>query len=242
MGSVPVTILFAGDTHGDQRWLGRVVSRVRPSAIVHVGDIQLESPAEHSLRDVLALTRFLWVPGNHDFDSLDYYDRLQSPVLLPGALHGKVLEVDGLRLAGLGGWFQGRAWYPPLPPLGSPSLRRLRELDSDSRSLRLGSVRARGAIWWEDYQRLWDLRADVLVCHVAPSCHRHGFQAIDDLAQAMGVSRIYHGHHHQTYRAELPNGIEVFGVGLRAIVDLAGNVVHAGDGAGTPMPGPEGLQ
>ena len=41
------------------------------------------------------------------------------------------------------------------------------------------------------------LRADVLVCHETPSCHRNGFGAIDDLARDMRVQMVVHGHHHR---------------------------------------------
>lgn len=46
-------ILFAGDTHGDQRWLGRMAVRHRPSAIVHLGDVQLQESAEVAFAPVL---------------------------------------------------------------------------------------------------------------------------------------------------------------------------------------------
>ena len=37
------------------------------------------------------------------------------------------------------------------------------------------------------YDRLSLLGADVLVTHEASSCHKYGFEAIDDLARALGV-------------------------------------------------------
>ena len=35
------------------------------------------------------------------------------------------------------------------------------------------------------------IRADILVCHEAPSSYRHGFNAIDELAEAIGAKRIF---------------------------------------------------
>jgi Icc-related predicted phosphoesterase len=35
------------------------------------------------------------------------------------------------------------------------------------------------------------------VTHEAPSAHPHGWQAIDELAQMLGVQLVVHGHHHQ---------------------------------------------
>jgi len=92
----------------------------------------------------------------------------------------------------------------------------------------LGEVRRSGAVWWEDYEVLWNQRADVLVCHEAPSCHRQGFREIDGLAQAMGARRIFHGHHHVTYQDQVAGGIQVYGVGLRGIVDQDGRVIRPG--------------
>ncbi|NDP63072.1 MAG: hypothetical protein GZ092_10600 [Polaromonas sp.] len=40
------------------------------------------------------------------------------------------------------------------------------------------------------------LRADILVTHEAPSCHPHGFAALDALARSLRVVRSFHGHHH----------------------------------------------
>ncbi|WP_394481433.1 antitoxin Xre/MbcA/ParS toxin-binding domain-containing protein [Variovorax sp. VaC1] len=56
-----------------------------------------------------------------------------------------------------------------------------------------------------DYQQL--LRsgpADFLVTHEAPAVHPHGWKAIDELAEALGVQLVVHGHHHQNidYLAE----------------------------------------
>jgi predicted phosphodiesterase len=222
-------ILFAGDTHGDQRWLGRMAQQLKPAALVHLGDIQLEHPPEQELEAVLANTRFCWIPGNHDFDSLDYYERLHAPALSSGALHGRVTSLCGVRVAGLGGWFRAGIWRPPERPTTKRKTTDARRLSSRRPDVRLAAIRELGAIWWEDYEALWHLTADVLVCHEAPSCHRHGFQVIDDLAKAMGVKTIFHGHHHETYAAELPGGIRVFGVGLRAVVDLHGRVIWAGE-------------
>ena len=59
---------------------------------------------------------------------------------------------------------------------------------------------------------------DILITHEAPSCHRLGFSEIDDLAEIMGVKLIVHGHYHETYRGELPNGIRVIGVGKAEVL------------------------
>ena len=165
-----MTILFAGNTYGDHRWLWSAVERLRPTALVHLGDIQLEEEAEQALADVLPHTRFLWIAGNHDYDTLDYYLRLQVPRLSSGCLHGRVLVVDGLRIAGLCGWFQAGVWRPPERPCPGHKPWILRFSATRNEDSLLREVRRSGAIWWEDYEALWNQRADVLVCHEAPSC------------------------------------------------------------------------
>ena len=80
-------------------------------------------------------------------------------------------------------------------------------------------------IWWEDYEQLWDQKADILVTHEAPSSHNHGFTEIDDLAFAMNAKRVFHGHHHINYSAELKRDVDtvlVDGVGLACCKDETG--------------------
>lgn len=71
-------------------------------------------------------------------------------------------------------------------------------------------------------------KADILVCHEAPSCHPYGYSEIDELAQAMGVKMVVHGHHHDCldYRLEWPNlGFEAYGVAFRSVMALNGQVI-----------------
>lgn len=52
----------------------------------------------------------------------------------------------------------------------------------------------------------------------APMAHHNlhalGYQLIGDLARAMGVKMIIHGHHHERYSATITGGIRVEGLGL----------------------------
>lgn len=76
--------------------------------------------------------------------------------------------------------------------------------------------------------------ADILVTHEAPSCHPYGFTAIDKLARALGVTRLFHGHHHdgRNYQAfEGVLGFRAFGVGLRGLCDSEGHLVRPGERA-----------
>src|SRR3546814_18719562 len=66
----------------------------------------------------------------------------------------------------------------------------------DSAKNRGKALKHLSTIFPQGYDRLAKEKADILVVHEAPSCHPHGFEAIDLLAQVMGVKRGFHGHNH----------------------------------------------
>src|SRR5690606_16684136 len=71
------------------------------------------------------------------------------------------------------------------------------------------------SIFYETWLDLTGLQADILVCHEAPTCHPHGFAAIDALAREMAVKQVFHGHHHENHvYGRQEGGYEAFGVGL----------------------------
>ncbi|MFG0669724.1 hypothetical protein ACF8E6_04055 [Pseudomonas sp. xss_1] len=87
---------------------------------------------------------------------------------------------------------------------------------------------ALSAIYPDDYFTFAMEKADILVCHEAPSCHPHGYSETDDLAQAMGAKMVVHGHHHDSldYRSEWPTlGFEAYGVAFRSIMAIDGSVI-----------------
>ncbi|WP_037452149.1 metallophosphoesterase family protein [Skermanella stibiiresistens] len=221
-----MTILFCGDPHGSYSQIIRAVAAKRPAAVVIVGDHDLEQPLDEVLAPVLdAGVRVWWIPGNHDGDRVHWYCNLFDSGLGDANLHGRVAEVaPGLRIAGLGGVFRGRIWHPSEGD-GAP---RFPDRESYLDALPPGHrwrgglpLAQRVSIWWEDYQKLRAERADVLVCHEAPSSHRHGFGVLDDLARSMGARLIVHGHHHIGYQAMLPAGLRVIGIGRAGLWRLA---------------------
>jgi hypothetical protein len=60
----------------------------------------------------------------------------------------------------------------------------------------------------------------VLVSHEAPSCHRHGFAVIDQMAAHAGARLIVHGHHHESYVATLTSGVAVRGLAVAETWEL----------------------
>lgn len=234
-------ILFFGDIHGDFRHLSPVVKEHKPSAIILLGDIQAQQPLEKELAAIMELTEIYWIQGNHDTDSKKDYDNLFNSGLSERNLHGKIIEIDGVLVAGLGGIFREKIWWPE-PVDSEPehvSFEDLeRYLDSElayhniSEAKRNGELmKHRSTIFWSDWMDLYGRQADILVTHEAPSCHPHGFQAIDILAQSIKVKSAFHGHHHDCLDYTTRNqklGFNAFGVGLRGVTDVHGNVIRPG--------------
>jgi predicted phosphodiesterase len=222
-------LLLFGDPHGDFRSARRAAAGIDPadaSACIFLGDFDLEVPLEQELAPLLQRGCEIYhIYGNHEADRESWYDNLFSSSLADGTLHGRVVEIGGVRVAGLGGVFKGRIWHPNDGD-GSPKYRSREDfMRVNARNAWRGGLPLglRATIFPEDYDRLADLQADILVTHEAPSCHRYGFKEIDLLAEAVGARLVVHGHHHEPYAGELSGGIEVIGMGLADVlkIDLA---------------------
>jgi predicted phosphodiesterase len=234
------SIWFCGDVHGDFRWLGRTLFNAAenelPKWIVLLGDVDCLKPLDEyllPLRRNLPSVQVAYIPGNHDSDNYDAFGYLKNSSALN--LHGKVTELagTGIRVAGLGGVFLGRVWYPPDPP----------KLASQDAAMMRGAFQYRGgqrpsptyltAIYPDVYDSLAKQQADILITHEAPSCHPNGFESIDVLALDMKVKRTLHGHHHDdltaTYRKTVEErGFDAVGVNFCAITIGLGEQVYRG--------------
>ena len=220
-------LIILGDTHGDHAHVAELARTHRPAAMIHVGDFDLETPFRQAFAEVLAICPLYFVAGNHDFDNEAYYDHLYQDTAELN-LHGRVVEIAGKRVAGLAGNFQAKTWYPPDRPAKAQSRREFLHIMGKGNWWRGGlPLKRRGAIWPAEYDALAAKRADVLVTHEAPGCHRYGFDVLTDLAHAMGASTHYHGHLHVHY-ADGPDdrGLTVRGVALGAAINEAGEVLH----------------
>lgn len=238
-------IYFLGDVHGR---FGHVlpaihVRRDTTANVVFLGDIEASRPFEDEIAPLTEAGIGVWfIHGNHDTDSRASWENLRGSSRR--CLNGRVVEIEGVRIAGLGGVFRGEVWDPDRGTGTSGPVVRSYEAYLAAFTARTpprlhGSVRLTGralkhrsTIFPQVYDRLADERADVLVTHEAPSCHPHGFAAIDLLAQMMGVKTVFHGHHHdyRDYRAwEAILGFRAYGVGLRGITDLCGGSILAGE-------------
>ncbi|MEO8417671.1 MAG: hypothetical protein ABI475_02980 [Methylophilaceae bacterium] len=61
---------------------------------------------------MLDLTDVYWIHGNHDVDKHESYDNLFKSELANRNLDGKIVEIDRVKVAGLGGGFREKIWYP----------------------------------------------------------------------------------------------------------------------------------
>ena len=218
-------ILFAGDPHGNFKPLIAAAHKYQPEAVILLGDYDLVMPLENCLEEIVGLTEIWWIAGNHDFESPRKYNNLFNSAFSDRDLHLKVTEIAGLRVAGLGGIFLGRVWYPPQQPKWRGKQHFLHHQPANIRYSDL-SLKYKSAIWHDEFEALKALEADILVSHEAPGSHRHGFKVIGDLAVAMGVKNIFHGHLHENYASFINNNIKVCGVADRAVADLSGNTLE----------------
>lgn len=216
-------ILFCGDPHGQWQPLLDEYARRRARAVVLLGDCELEQPLDEVLQPIVADgTPIHWIYGNHDNDHAHWWDNLTQA---EGGLHGNVANIGGTHVAGLGGTYAGRVWYPRQGNETAAFQTRREWLKAIPRNERCGKLlplRNRHVILPEDHAALSESRADILVCHEAPLSHPHGFGALDDVARTLGARLVVHGHHHEGYVGHTRDGIEVRGIGLAECWRLEG--------------------
>ncbi len=232
-------VLFVGDPHGRLDGLLDVAAQHRPLAMILLGDLEPRT----SLLDWIDAMRDIgveawFIHGNHDTDSVATWQRVVDANAWN--LHGRVVEIAGVRIAGLGGVFRKTVWDPSVGPPAFASLADFGRYITQGGRARAGTgaqqLRRHGStIFSDDVARLARSRADILVTHEAPLPHRHGFQALNDLARAMGVQRLFHGHHHAyvdyTDRAA-EMGFKAWGVASGGVVDIDGQEIFRNDDAG----------
>ena len=220
-------IFFCGDPHGAFDHILQAAREHRPKAMVILGDLQPPAPLHEVLADILPYVDVWWIPGNHDTDNDVFYDRLWRSELAGHNLHGRVATVNGVRIAGLGGVFRGQIWMPPQAPNYMSAGAFIRRIGRGNMWRGGLPRRHRTSIFPSTYDNLCEHRADVLVTHEAPGCHRKGFLAIDQLAKKLQVKFLFHGHQHEDRHYPTYYGFTPRGVGYRGIVNFFGEDVVA---------------
>ena len=222
-------ILFCGDPHGQFRQIVQAAGHTRAVAVILLGDMEPKRPLEDEMAPLAARSvPWFFIGGNHDADSDDVARRVWSAATEQHDAHGRVVTLPGgLRLAGLAGVWRESVWYPsPSAARGGAPTWRSREEHAQHTPRQgrwLGTMPPRkhfASIYYDEFERLADLRTDILISHEAPGYHPNGFALLDDLARAMGAQLTVHGHHHDALDSSgawNPQGFESHGVGLRGV-------------------------
>lgn len=209
-------IIVAGEPHGNFTPILRACGAGDPGALILLGDCELRQPLRQLLAPLFSHGwQVHWIIGNKDAETAAAFDNLAGD-FPEGNIGGAVIEAGGLRIAGLGGVFKPRIWDPREgePPAFDTSDAFVTSLPARERWRGGLPLWHRDSIFPEDFAGLSRHCFDVLVAHEAPSCHRHGVAVIDHLAVRAGARLIVHGHHHESYTAQLANGIGVRGLGV----------------------------
>lgn len=227
------TILFCGDCHGRFERLAPAASEVRArggevAGLILLGDVidRARVPFADTLAELEASCGApIWfIHGNHEVDDETNWRMLASAA--DRNIPGRIIELGGLRIAGLGGVFRGEIWHPRQSPVrrhanyeafeASLHLRqgiagRLAKHALQGRQgippavaaltdrVRNGTLRRHlASIFPDDVDHLAAQDADILVTHEAPGggLHPYGFDELVDLAQTMPVRWSFHGHQH----------------------------------------------
>ena len=173
--------------------------------------------------------RVAFIYGNHDADTYQHWQMLHDcGDAVP--LHGKVVDLNGIKVAGLGGNFLGRIWRPPDEPKFRNKDKAMNRGSFQWRDGQRPNPSLNAAIYPDDFDALRRQRADILVTHEAPGCHPYGFEALDELARSMRVVRSFHGHQHddrsdEYFATREAHGYDAYGVGLRSITNGMGQRV-----------------
>ena len=207
-----------GDPHGDFKPVIKAAQELHPEAVILVGDQQPETPLDRIVLDIPCPV--WWILGNHDSDQTVFLKNHFSH--WDFNLGNRVVEIAGVRIAGLGGEFRQEIWHPQ-DGEGKPKWNRRQDYLT---SLAPGEglegtlpencwqaglpLRGWTAIFPEDFDILFDQGpADILVTHVAPDWHEYGFKEINEMAELLEVKTIVHGHLHHNREVFIDNGIKV---------------------------------
>ncbi|MFD0966138.1 metallophosphoesterase [Seminibacterium arietis] len=221
-------ILFAGDPHGSFLHLYPFIKCGEKISLIILGDLQLKSPQE--LEDLAQFCDLWFIHGNHDSKTISAFESIWGSQWQQRNLHGKVVQIEDKRIAGIGGVFRGQIWLPPNKPLFFDPIHYCQYCPPEK--LWRGGIplRHRTSIFPSDFETLETQQADILISHEAPKPHPLGFEVINKLAVSMGVNHIFHGHHHDNFQYNINHNrpYKITNVGFRSLCNVNGEYLLIG--------------
>jgi predicted phosphodiesterase len=233
-------IWFLGDVHGHFSHIFEAFEQAleKPRWLVFLGDIidlNFMDPAK-SFREVFVEPIKLLYPqikvafiyGNHDADDYQAWDLLHDcGDAVP--LHGRVVDLGGILVAGIGGNIMGRVWSPPCKATFENKHEAMNQA-SQSQNGQKPNPSLNAAIYPDDVKKLSKFRADILVTHEAFTPHPYGWDVLSQLARDMRVVRAFHGHQHDDRSAEYASVRDEIrfdgrGVGFCCITNGLGQII-----------------
>ncbi|MBE1426455.1 putative phosphodiesterase [Desulfomicrobium macestii] len=214
-------ILFAGDCHGDFEPM--LEAAAGTTAVILLGDQEPLDDLASILGPEIA-EKTWWIFGNHDSDDAEYLTR--HAAMADRNLHCRVVEIDGLRIAGLGGTFRSNVLgvdrQTTLSDLAHVRPQDTRQSLAMIRKDKKLAPQDHTSIFPEDLALMARLasktRVDVFVAHEAPESHKLGYRILGDVARALKARIQIHGHHHERYDAMIDGGVRVAGVGMSGMM------------------------
>ena len=214
-------ILFVGDCHGDFEPMLEVAASA--TAVILLGDQEPLDDLASILGPEIA-EKTWWIFGNHDSDDPEYLTH--HAYMADRNLHCRVVEIDGLRIAGLGGTFRSNVLgvdrQTPLRDLPRIRPQDTRQSLAMIRKDRKLAPQDHTTIFPEDLNLMAGLasktRVDVFISHEAPESHKLGYRILGDVARALKARLHIHAHHHERYDAMIDGGIRVAGVGMSGML------------------------
>jgi predicted phosphodiesterase len=108
-------IWLLGDVHShfDHIEVAIAAAATKPAAVIFLGDIEAPIPLWECCADIEKLgVEWYWVIGNHDTDTEENWANVSDEKSMDHNIDGRVIAIDGVRIAGLGGIFRGEVWHP----------------------------------------------------------------------------------------------------------------------------------
>lgn len=191
--------LIVGDNHS--RFDHIVEASASADVVILLRDVEAKRPLQAELFGVDAPV--YWIPGNHDTDTEEQYDNLFGSSFAANNLHGRVTDIIGVKVAGLGGVFRGKIWSGVDEALVQNQQQLLAACGKGNRWRDGIPLRHRTTIFPSDIETFCTQRADILVTHEGPHFCHNGNRTLTGLAECLQVKAAFHGHHHQsmTYEA-----------------------------------------